>query len=222
MLFVLGFRHGYAVMGSPTPLLFPSYSFSSISFSSSSSSSSLLNVFSTVFLLLFLLPCATSFCPLACECNEEVVDVKKLYNFLLADLVSKCMCKTVWRILFKIFSAKIHYWNQNAQPRVFSSVKIINILNVTNRNVTNRKRQSTFMKPQFSRFSLSPAQRPNSRCLNQKTLKRRCAIGKIWNMSETFDIMHDQMEWLTIDNRERRDETVWETSVSAVRDEGLF
>ena len=62
----------YAVMEPPALLLSPQ-----LSPSSSSSFASLLNVFSfsTVFLLLFLIPCATPFCPLACECNEEVLSV---------------------------------------------------------------------------------------------------------------------------------------------------
>ena len=58
----------YAVMEPPALLLSPQLS-------PSSSFASLLNVFSTVFLLLFLIPCATPFCPLACECNEEVLSV---------------------------------------------------------------------------------------------------------------------------------------------------
>ena len=73
MLFVLGFRHAYAVMEPPSPLISPFPPSSSFSSSSSPFLSSVLNVFSisTVFLFLFLLPCATPFCPLACECNEE-------------------------------------------------------------------------------------------------------------------------------------------------------
>merc|ERR1719277_1680696 len=63
-------------MEPPSPLISPFPPSSSSSFSSPFLSS-VLNVFSisTVFLFLFLLPCATPFCPLACECNEEVLSV---------------------------------------------------------------------------------------------------------------------------------------------------
>ena len=69
--------------------------------SSSSSFTSLLNVFSfsTVFLLLFLIPCATPFCPLACECNEEVLSVSCAASQLEVESSQNSNSKTMSQVL---------------------------------------------------------------------------------------------------------------------------